>query len=170
VRAPGHGPPRASRRARAPPAHNKQDQQETADELGGGEFRAEEDPEHDPELEDEVRRGDHERQGGRQPRAFLKCALCDRDRRVRAARGRRAQPGALQRGGEAAPAEYALHLPARDPGLHDAREQEPEDQRPRDLPGHLEAVSERIPDGPEHVLHGDLACPIVIRVVAPMRA
>lgn len=68
----------------------------------------------------------------------------------------RSETRASQGGGEAATGEHALHLPACDPRLHDAGQEEAENQRPPDLPGHLEAVSERVSDGAQHVSHFDL--------------
>jgi hypothetical protein len=55
------------------------DQEETAEKLGERKFPAEEDPEHDPDLEDEVRRGELERH--RRPKAspLLKERLGDGD-------------------------------------------------------------------------------------------
>jgi hypothetical protein len=135
------------------PRPHEQDEHEAADELGGRERGTQEDPEHDAELEDEVRGGEHERQRGREPGALLEHALGDRNRRV-GARGRgRPETRALQRRGQPAATEHALHLSARDPGLHDARQQEAEDQRPPHLPRHLEGIAEPVPDRVQHIGH-----------------
>ena len=72
---------------------HQHDQQQAADELRERELPAEEDPDHDPELEDEVRRGELEDHRRGEARALLEQRLRDRDRRVAARRRGRAEPG-----------------------------------------------------------------------------
>src|SRR4029078_5421380 len=76
-----------------PPAHeqpepepDERDQDDPTDELGGHELPSEKDPEHDPELEDEVSRRELERHPGSEARALLEHRLRDRDRGVAARR------------------------------------------------------------------------------------
>jgi hypothetical protein len=145
-----HGLLLAARDEQAHRQPHQRDEREPAEELRGGELGPEEDPQDDPELEDEVGRGEHERDRGGQPGALLERALADRDRRVGARRGRGAEPGRARRRGEAATAERALHLLAGDPCLDDPRQREAEDERPPDLPRHLERVAEAVAERAEH--------------------
>ena len=125
---------------------HQHDQDEPADELGQRELPAEEDPRHDPELEDEVRRGELERHRGREARPFLEHRLRDRDRRVAARRGGRAERRREPERTCVAAAQRPLHPRPRHPRLHDPREQEAEDERPRHLPRHLEGVPQPLPE------------------------
>jgi hypothetical protein len=59
--------------------------------------------------------------------------------------------GTVAAGSNIATAKGALEPLARDPGLHDPGEEEAEDERPPDLPGHLEGVPEPLADQVEGV-------------------
>ena len=72
---------------------HERDQDDAADELGERELPAQKEPQHEAELEHEVRGGELERHGGREARALLEQRLRDRDRRVGARRRGRAEPG-----------------------------------------------------------------------------
>ena len=126
---------------------DERDQHDPADELGQRELPAEEDPEHDPELEDEVRRRELEGHRRGEARALLEHRLRDRDRRVAARRRGRAEPGRERRScaGRAPPRALCIR-DARHPGLHHRREQEAEHERPADLPRHLARVRQPLSD------------------------
>ena len=127
------------------PEPHESDQKHAADELGEGELPADEDPEHDSELEDEVRRGELEHHRAGEAAALLEDRLRDRDSCVAARRRGRAEPcRERDRAGPAA-AERPFHPLPRHPRLHDPGEQEPEHERPPDLPRHLEGVPEPWP-------------------------
>jgi hypothetical protein len=98
------------------------------------ELPAEEDPEDDSDLEDEVRRGELEGHGCREARALLEHRLGDRHRRVAAGRRRRAQARREQQRAKAAAAKRMLHPLAWYPRLHDAREKDAKDERPPHFP------------------------------------
>ena len=123
------------------PGPHERDQQDPAHELRQGELPAEEDPHHDPDLEDEVRGGELEGHRRSEARALLEDRLRNRNRGVAAGR----------RGGaeQVARAERSLEPGARDPRLDDAREREAQHERPADLPGHLERVRETVADAVE---------------------
>ena len=78
------------------PIHISTIKHQAAHELGQRELPAEEDPHHDPDLEDEVRRGELEHHRRDEARAFLEDRLRDRHRRVAA--GRRGRPEPTSRG------------------------------------------------------------------------
>src|SRR5947199_349510 len=82
-----------------PPCHeqsyaepHQRNQDQPADELRERELPPDEDPDHDPELEDEVRRGELEHHRRREARSLGEHRLRDRDRRVATRGGRRAEP------------------------------------------------------------------------------
>jgi hypothetical protein len=130
----------------ADPDPHEDDEEQPAHELGEGEFPAEKDPEDDPDLEDQVRRGelkDH-RRGKACP--FLEKGLRDRDGGVAARGGSGPEPGRQGKRAGPTPAKGVLEALARDPGLNDPGEHEPEDERPPHLPGHLECVPEALTD------------------------
>ena len=141
----------AARDEEPQPGPHERDQEHAADELRERELPAEEDPDHDPELEDEVRGRELERHRRDEARALLEHRLRDRDGRVAARRRGGAEAGREGHRPQVARAEGALHARARDPGLHDPGEREAEDQRPADLPRHAEGVPETVADPAEHV-------------------
>src|SRR5262245_40014351 len=75
------------------PGPHERDQEQPADELGERELPTEEDPDHYPELEDEVRGRELERHRRDEARALLQHRLRDRDGRVAARRGSGAEAG-----------------------------------------------------------------------------
>ena len=131
----------------APQQHRHQrDHHDPAEVLAERELPADQDPQHEPELPDEVRGGEleRERRGGRG--ALLEQALGDRDRGVGAGRGGRAEAGGARDGREARRPTARLDPLARDPGLHDRGDREAEHERPPDLPCHQEGVREAVAD------------------------
>ena len=85
--------------------------------------------------------------------ALLEQRLGDRDRGVGAGRGRGAEPGRPGDGAGPAARQRALDPLARDPGLHDRRDREPEHQRPPDLVGHQGGLLEAVDDRAEEISH-----------------
>ena len=82
------------RRDEPPQQHRHQhDHHDAADVLGEGELPAEQDPEDEPELPDEVGRGELEGERGRRRGALLEEGLGDRDRGVGAGGGGGTEPG-----------------------------------------------------------------------------
>ena len=126
------------RRAQEQPEQHGQDQdhQRAADELGEGELPAHQQRQDDPHLDDEVGGGDLEGHRRREVRALAEQRPGQRHRRVGARAGRRAQAGRhRQRLGRSSPIQRLDRLLAHD-GLDRAGQEEPQDQRPEDLPAH----------------------------------
>jgi hypothetical protein len=159
-----------ARRDECPQADRHQgDHHQAADELGHRELPADEDPEHQAELPDQVRRGELECERRRGRGALLKERLGDRHGRVGARGGRRTQP---RREGDrpgAAVRQGVLDAPARHPRLHDGGDEEAEHERPPDLVRHHEGVAEAAGDRLEDVGHEASLYPGRVFVRVPSR-
>src|SRR5205807_492464 len=116
----------------------------------------EEQPEHEAELENEVRRRELERHRGNETRPPREERLRDRDRRVRARRRRGPERRRKRDLAKPPPAERALEALARNPGLDDPGEREPEHERPPDLPEHLAGMRQPVDD--PHTPLGYMRC------------
>ena len=125
---------------------HEQDQEDAADELGERELPAEEEPQHETELEDEVRGRELERHRRREARALLEQRLRDRDRRIRARRRRSAEPGRERDLRTPRAAERALQASARNIRLHEPGQGEAEHERPPDLPRHAGGIQQSVDD------------------------
>ena len=145
-RARAPAPRAAARRRRRSSDRHQRDHHDPADELGERELPADQDPEHQAELPDEVGRGELEGERGRGRGALLEERLGDRDRRVGAGGGGGAEAGRPGERPEAAARRAPLDPLARHPGLDDRRDREAEHQRPPDLVGHQEGLLEALPD------------------------
>src|SRR6266566_1866980 len=132
------------------PQPHQRDQDHPADELGECEVPADEDPDHDPELEDKIRRGELERHRRGEARPLREERLRDRDSGIATGRRRRAEAGRERDLSRSTSPEGPLDPGARDPCLNDPRQCEAEHERPRNLPGHLEGVPEPVADRREH--------------------
>ena len=133
------------------------DHHDAAEVLGEGELPADEHPQHEAQLPDEVRRGELEGQRRAGRGALLEQALGDRDRRVGARRGRGAQARGAGHGTEAVAGQRALDALARHPRLDDGGDREAQDERPPDLPGHEHRVPQAVADLGDHVGHAALS-------------
>jgi hypothetical protein len=122
------------------------DEEDPPDELCEGELPAEEDPEDDPDLEDEVRGGELERHRGGEAGTLLEERLGDRDSGVATGGRSRSEASGERELARPAPTQRTFEALARDPGLDDPGEEETEDERPPDLPRHLECVPEALKD------------------------
>jgi hypothetical protein len=120
------------------------DHQRTADELAEHELPAEQEPDHDRQLGDEVRGGDLERHRGGEVGAAPEERARERDRGIGARRGRRAEHCCLRERARPVVRQQPLHLLLRDDCLDDAGEGKAEDQRPQDRPEHPERERERV--------------------------
>ena len=127
-----------------PEQHGQQDHHEDAAEvLGRGEGPAHQDHQNDPQLDDEIRRGELENHGRGEAGALDEQRSRERHGGVGAgARGDTEEGREGQAAGRVV-AQQAAHGLVRNDGLHRAREGEAEDERPQHLPGHVE----RFPQG-----------------------
>ena len=132
---------------------HQDDHHQPAEVLGQGELPADQHPEHEAELPHQVGGRELKRHRRRRGRALLEQALCDRDGRVRARRGRRAEPGRPRQRSRPDPGQLGLDPLPRHPRLHDRRDQESQHQRPPHLPRHQERVLDRDPHLRDHVAH-----------------
>src|SRR5262245_33135864 len=125
---------------------DEDDHQRAADELAEHELPAEQQRDHDPELEYEVRGGDLERNRRREIGTTAKERARKGNRGVGAGgRGGAEAGGDGQRPGRVVRKQTA-HLALRHHRLHGSREGEAEDQCPEDLPEHPERERQRIDD------------------------
>ena len=138
-------PLQARRDERAQQHGHDRDQQQAADELGQRELPADQDPDHDSELDDEVGRGELEGQRAGRRGALGEQRLGDRDGGIGAGGGGCAERRRERDRSRAGSAERALDALARDPGLHDRRDGEAEHERPPDRPGHQQRVRRALP-------------------------
>ena len=122
------------------------DHQRAADELAERELPAEHDRHQDPELDDEVRRGELEDDRGGEVGALAEERARKCDRRIRARRRRDSQRARSCERARRIVGHQPLDALLRHECLHDRREQEPENERPEDLPGHPEREAERTPE------------------------
>ena len=125
---------------------HQRDHDDAADELGERELPADQHPEDEAELPDQVGRGELEGERGDRRGALCEERAGDRDRRVGAGGGGGAEPGRLRDRAEAVPGEAAFDPLARHPGLDDAGDREADHQRPPDLVGHQEGLFEPLAD------------------------
>ena len=89
--------------------------------------------------------------------ALLEQALGDRDRRVGARRGRRAERRSPAPPGRGRRRPARLDALARHPGLDDRGDREAQHERPPDLPGHQHGVPEAVADLGDDVGHQSLS-------------
>ncbi len=150
---------------------DEDDHQRAADELADDELPAHQQPEHDPELGDEVGRGDLERDRSGEVGAAAEERPGERDRRVRARRRGRAEAGRDRQRLRAVIRHQSTHLLFRDDGLDETREREAEDQRPENLPEHPERERERVDELPAHIGGDDSGHPVSLIAVTtqPLR-
>ena len=132
---------------------HQHDHQRPADVLGEGELPADQHPEHQPQLPDQVGRGELEAERGHRRGALLKQRLGDRDRRVGAGGAGGPEPGGQGDLLRALAGERALDPLPRDPGLDHARDRETEDERPPDLIRHQQRLLDAVEDRSRDVAH-----------------
>ena len=124
----------------------QRDHDRPTDELGGGELPTEQDKDDDSELDDEVRRGDHEDHRTREVRALGEERLRHRRGGVRAAGRHHAVSRRPRDRGRTVVAKLRPHLVLRDERLDRAGQREAEHQRPEGLPEHEETLAKAAPD------------------------
>ena len=119
------------------------DHQQATGELRSQKGPAQDDEEDQAQLEDQVGGGELEDDRGREAGPLAEQGAGDGDRRVGAGRG-----GGSQKAGDSQAARGGVtqrrgHRPAGDQALDHGREQKAQDQRPEDLPEHVEGRGQR---------------------------
>src|SRR5713226_2304286 len=143
------------------------DHQQPARKLSRNELPAEQDQQHDAELEDEVGAGELEQDGVDEGRSPAKEPAGDGDRGVGAAGAGGAEERRERYAAKVVLAERTDDRLLGDDRLHDRGDDEAKRERPQDLPEHEEGHLQRLPDGLENK-HGARTSLLYNRFAGPI--